>query len=527
MTTPRVITEELGGSALARAAQRGELPQWYRVMPSGPDGWRAYARDVARASSAWLDDLLPALAPSGPAKQRLQRVAGAKGVVVSTGQQAALFGGPLYTLTKALSALAIADAIEREAGVPAAPVFWAATDDADFQEASCARVALGHEVRALCLPPPSVVGIPMSTLALGDLRAEIAALRQASGSAVDEDPLDAVSTTHVTGATLGGAYVALLRRLLEPIGIAVLDASHPATRAAANPLLEAALDRAPEVDAALRARTDAIIAAGFEPQVELVPGLSLVFNADEQRVKRRTPFGDRAGMPRVEPESLTPNVLLRPVVERAIMPTAAYVAGPGEIAYFAQVSAVAEALDVPVPLVLPRWSATILEPRIERLLDRLGTRREELADPHAVESRLARAAIPHEITAAIERLRDDAARGVAGIASADRETLIPPAALEGLQQMIRRRIERLIRRYTAAVKRREEQLMRDVATARVSLFPDGNRQERVLNFIPFLARNGRPLLDVMRAEAARHAAGLVARAGVRPPASGAEVAERV
>jgi uncharacterized protein YllA (UPF0747 family) len=527
MTTPRVITEELGGSPLARAAQHGELPQWYRAVPSGPDGWREYARSVAGANDrgAWLDRLLPALSPSGPAKQRLYRVAAGNGVVVSTGQQAALFGGPLYTLTKALSALAIADAIERETGVPAAPVFWAATDDADFQEASCARVALGPEVRALCLPAPAVAGIPMSALALGDLRTEIDGLRQASGSVVDHAPLQAVSATHVAGATLGDAYVELLRRLLEPLGIAVLDASHPATREAAKPLLETALDRAVEVDAALRARTNEIIAAGYEPQVELVAGLSLVFSTDEHRVKRRTPFGDQ--LRAVEAASLTPNVLLRPVVERAIMPTVAYVAGPGEIAYFAQVSAVAGALDVPVPLVVPRWSSTILEPRIERLLDRLGVRREELAEPHAVESRLARAAIPNEITAAIEGLRDDAAKDVADIAAADREKLIPPAALEGMQQLIRRRIERLFRRYTAAVKRREEQLMRDVATARASLFPDGKRQERVLNFIPFLSRNGRPLLDAMRAEAARHAAGLVAGPGVRPPASGAEVAERV
>ena len=528
MTTPRVITEELGGSPLSRAAQRGELRQWYRATPAGPDGWRTYVQHVARASGrrAWLDDLLPALDPSGPAEQRLRRVAGGNGVVVSTGQQAALFGGPLYTLTKALSALAIADAIERETGVPAAPVFWAATDDADFQEASCARVAMGHEVRALCLPAPAVSGIPMSALPLGDLSMEIAALRQASGSVVDDGPLEAVGKTHATGVTLGDAYVAMLRLLLEPLGIAVLDASHPATRAAANPVLEAALDRAVEVDAALRTRTEAIIAAGYEPQVELVAGLSLVFGTDEHRVKRRTPFGE-TGIQRVEAASLTPNVLLRPVVERAIMPTAAYVAGPGEIAYFAQVGAVAEALDVPVPLVLPRWSATILEPRIERLLHRLGIRREELADLHAVESRLARAVIPKEIATAIERLRDDTAKDVAAISAADREKLIPPASLEGMQQMIRRRIERVIRRYAAAIKRREEQLMRDVASARASLFPNGKRQERVLNFIPFLARNGRPLLDAMRAEAARHAADLVIGPGVRPPASGAEVAERV
>ena len=530
MTTPRVVTEELGGSPLARAAQREELPQWYRRRPTNADAWRAYVHEVAlpHATGAWLKTLLPALEPTGDADRRLRHTAANRGVLVTTGQQAALFGGPLYTLLKALSALAIADAIERTTGVATAPVFWAATDDADFQEAACAKVALEDQVRALCIDAPARPGIPMSAVPLGDVGLQLAALAEACGSVADASPLAAVRRSHDQRATLGDAYVRLLRALLEPLGIAVLDASHRAVREAGGAILGRALERAVAIEETLSARTDAILAAGFRPQVELVRGLSLVFAAAAGGEKWRVPIGESATAARGQgPDSYAPNVLLRPLVERAILPSAAYVAGPGEIAYFAQVSAVADQLDVPTPLVLPRWSATILESRIERALDRLGVRREELSVPDAVESRLARMAVPEEIQAALEQLRSDTISDVAALEAADSDHLVSPATLAGLQRWVLRRIERVARRYGAAMKRRELELMRDVATVRAALYPEGKRQERVLNFIPFLARNGGPLLDAMRAEAARHATAIVGSDASPSRVSDAAVAERV
>ena len=106
-------------------------------------------------------------------------------------------------------------------------------------------------------------------------------------------------------------------------------------------------------------------------------------------------------------ETLTSTVLVRPVVERAIMPTAAYLGGPGEVAYFAQVSAVAEALDAQVPLVLPRWSMTIIEPRVQRILNELGVDAAAFTDPHAVEGRAARERVPSDAVAAQATLRRD------------------------------------------------------------------------------------------------------------------------
>jgi uncharacterized protein YllA (UPF0747 family) len=186
-------------------------------------------------------------------------------------------------------------------------------------------------------------------------------------------------------------------------------------------------------------------------------------------------------------------------------------AGPGELAYFAQVSAVAEALGVPHPLAVPRWSATILEPHVAELLERYGIDRSEFETPHAVETRLAQAAWPSgtarataELRAALEQQSQQLRRALESDGR-----IAPPSAVDALQRTIEWRLERLARRVTAGVKQREAVLMRDLGTIRGSLYPGGMRQERALNLVPLLARYGMGLLERMRDDAAAYARGVV------------------
>jgi bacillithiol synthase len=522
---PRVLTEEIGGSPLALAAQRNQLPHWFVPKPRTPNEWRSYLAGVAAGHRAggWRDRLADAVSATGAAKARLDRTAESGGIVVSTGQQAALFGGPLYTLVKAIGALAVADALEQTTGIATAPVFWAATDDADYEEARWAAVALAGGTRSLRLTDAPRPGVAMSMMPMPGVETLVEELALACGSIADSRPLDIVRRSYTSRVTLGAGYVSHLRALLEPLGITVLDASHPAVRRSAEALIGRALDDAVALEDALRVRYEAIRAAGYTPQVEHVPALSLVFATDASGEKLRVRAREAAEIRRRQPiETLSPNVLLRPIVERTIMPSAAYVAGPGELAYFAQVSAVAEALDVPAPLALPRWSATILEPRVARILSRLGISRDELRDRHALETRLARTALPEDIAESLTRLRRDIESDVAALEVADRDNIVPSASLQGLRRALLHRLERAERRYVAGIKRREGELMRDVGTAAGSLYPDGMRQERVLNFVPFIARYGTPLLQEMRARALEYANALM---GVAAPS--APVAERV
>ena len=525
MSDPRarmeVLTESLGGSVLSRAVREGRLPAGLQpFQPRTLADWTAHVASVrASAGPEWLSSLAGAFEASGAAEARLARAA-RDGIVVTTGQQAVLFGGPLYTLSKAISALALANALQEALGIPVAPVFWAATDDADFLEASRVHVGSADGLRRLALAEAPPAGTPMSRAALGDTTALLQHLHRACGSGAHERFFEMARAAWSTQPTLGGAYVAHLRALLQPLGIAVLDSAHPAVRGAALPLLRRALERASAVHDALAERADALRSHGFEPQVADDRGLSLVF-AHEEGVRRRLAVAEAPRAAAGASPELSPNVLLRPVVERAILPTAAYLGGPGEIAYFAQVTAVAGALGAADPVVLPRWSGLVVEPHAARALGRLGVRPADCADAHALETRFARATMPAEVTQSWERLQQALAASLDDLDAAVRDTrLLPPAMIAGLRRSLGHKLGRAERRLLAAAKRRDDQVRRDIMTVVSALHPLGKRQERVLNFVPMLARGGDPLLAEMLAGARRHAASLVGAGTTEPVPAG-------
>lgn len=512
MSGLRVLTTSLGGGAVTRALLDGTRGTWLAPRPTDVAEWRAHAESVRGSHEGdWLSPLLPSLSAEGPAAARLRRVAEARGIVITTGQQPGLFGGPILTFSKAVAALAIADAVEDATGIPASPLFWAATDDTDVAEASVTAVAARGGLEMLRLEVAAAEGASVGDIPLGDVSEIFSSLVRATGSAVFPSVLDEARDAYAPDATIGGAYVRLLRAILGPLGIPVLDAGTPTVRATGHPFLVRALEQAAEGDRALLARTMEIRAAGFDPQVSPVPSLTMVFEY-ENGARRRVPIdGATSVARRAAPGTLGPNVLLRPLLERALMPSAAYVAGPGELAYFAQVTALAASLDLPQPTALPRWSGLILEPHIERLLGRYALSIEQLREPGLAERVLAERALPPEIATGLETTRSQLLHAVERLAETVRRTEFPiaPSVLGGLAATVGHRLDRFERRVLAAQKRRERQTMEDIATARAALFPMEKPQERVLNFLPLLARHGPPLLDAMLERAREHAQALL------------------
>lgn len=502
----RVITTPITGSSVARLAIDGSTSPWFVRRPSSEAEWKERANLVRGSllSPDWLEAISPALDASGPSAEKL-RSAAKSGFAVTTGQQPGLFGGPLYTWWKALSVRSLAARLEEITGAPVVPIFWAATDDSDFAEASYTVVATSDGAERIEMSSTAPPGTRLSEIPLPDMSGQLARLQEAAGSAAFGAALDAARSAYSSGQTVGSAYVKMLRTLLEPLGVAVLDASDASVRQAAFPLLRRALENAEQIEGALNLRSRELKAAGYSAQVKLVKGRTLVFGEtsgvrDRIRARDVTQVLDS-----VEPGSLGPNVLLRPIVERSIIPTVAYLGGGAEIAYFAQTTAVADALEVPAPLVLPRWSGFVVEPRIEKILERYSLSVEDFRDPHAVESRLARASLPEAVQGGLKQIRDTLATSTRSLTEAEGSELVPPSVIDGLRRTIDHRLGRVERRFAASVKRKGNDALRDAAVARGALFPLGSPQERALNIVPLLSRHGDELIDAVSAEAARHA----------------------
>jgi bacillithiol biosynthesis cysteine-adding enzyme BshC len=435
---------------------------------------------------------------------------------VVTGQQVGLFGGPTFDIYKALTAVKLA-AAATEAGVDAVPIFWLATYDHDLAEIN--HISLPNADGALEVLTTSshdVAGSPVGAVRLGE---EILPLvEQAAGLLGDTEATQLVRETYRPGETLGSAFARFYSRLLADWGVIVLDASDRELHRQAEPIYRAAVERAEELETALLARGEALEAAGYHQQVKVTSSSVLLFtlqNGARTAIHRRgngsgTEFVigaegsaekisqaallDRIG---ASPEQFSPSVLLRPVVEDYLLPTLAYTGGAAETAYFAQAAAVFELLLGHVTPVVPRFSATLVEPRIQRLIERHGIALPDVFNgPEALRQKIAAKNLPEDLQAAFEHTRKSFDANLSTVKEKleklDR-TLVDAA--ETARSKMQYQLERLQAQAARAEAQKGELVGRHVEALSHALYPDKGLQERSIGGIYFVARYGRELLS--------------------------------
>jgi uncharacterized protein YllA (UPF0747 family) len=282
-------------------------------------------------------------------------------------------------------------------------------------------------------------------------------------------------------------------------------------RAAARHLIRA-LGLWRELEADLQDRAEDLRAAGMDPGVPLGDGATLVMlegaQGRDRLVASERGFITRRGkeqfdldaLQRIaasEPERLSPNVLLRPVIESALLPTVGYMAGPGELSYLALTPPIYQRMRIPRQPAIPRWSAVLIEPKVERVLQKFDLDLADLLEPPgSLEARLIRSKLPEEAVGALATLRTAIEAGYDAVSKSAKEidpTLERPVqgtkhqALSGVQDTEKKLVQHM--------KRRQEIELGQISKARTIVLPDNTPQERVLTIAPFLARYGPTLIS--------------------------------
>ncbi|MGA9072481.1 MAG: bacillithiol biosynthesis cysteine-adding enzyme BshC [Candidatus Sulfotelmatobacter sp.] len=456
---------------------------------------------------------------------RLRRGAAA----IVTGQQVGLFGGPMFAIYKALAAVKLAEEATA-AGVDAVPVFWLATYDHDLAEVNHISIP-GPDglLRTLTTSSHSVAGAPVSEVRLGE---EILPVVEEAASLLGESEASQfLRESYRPGETLGSAFARFYARLFAVWGVILLDASDPELHRVAVPLYRAAVEQASEIDDALLARGRALDAAHYHQQVKVTSSSVLLFTlqdgartsihrranggvpefviASERTTEKLSPAEllDRiAGVP----EEFSPNVLLRPVVQDYLLPTLAYTGGAAEAAYFAQAGAVYEKILRRVTPLVPRFSATLVEPKVQRWLRQYGIAvLDAFHGPDALRQTLASRALPADLQAAFDR----ASKSVEDSFSSLQDALskLDPTLVDASQtgaSKVRYQLDRLRERAMAAELRRSEVVSRHADAISQALYPNGALQERGIAGVYYLARHGTELLksiyDSMRTDCLDH-----------------------
>jgi uncharacterized protein YllA (UPF0747 family) len=404
---------------------------------------------------------------------------------------------------KALSAIALAQRLERERRVPVVPVFWVAGDDHDFAEANHAWVLdrAGEPVSIVLRERPADAPLlPLFREPCGaDIGAALAALRAAlPESEFTPEVLAWLEAAYRPDANLADAGAAAINQLLGARGIAVFRAHDATAKRAAAPWILRGLDET--------------LPDGLTPvMVEGRAGRDRLRAEGKAFVTRRS--GERFTRAELEriaaeaPERLSPNVLLRPVVEAALFPTVAYLGGPSEMEYLPEAAPLFAKLGVQAPAPVPRWSGLIIETRVEKVLERHGLSPADFdGTPGALEARLAREALPADLAAKLAALRADVETRYAQIGE-DVKRVDPTLArtVQSARNAALAGTHEVEKKLVASLKRSNETVLSQLTRARAALVPGGKPQERVLTAASFLARYGPDLLDAIAAEVARWA----------------------
>ena len=495
----------------------------YRIVTT-PIGGRRPALPEPRDGG--LDaGIVPAFVPAAGVAGQIARLREPGALAVTTGQQPALFGGPLYTVHKALAAAGLARALEQRWERPVVPVFWVAGDDHDWAEASGAAW-LGDGGQMVEARLRSRAGdAPMAPLWREPVGAEIEAVmdlleRTLPPTEHRDMAIDWARRHFRPEASVAGAFGGAVAELVAPYGVVCLDSTHRAVKQAASRHLVKALGLAADLDRDLGRRAMELVDAGRDPGIVVGDGATLVMldgpGGRDRLVRDGAGFLTRRGgesfsmaaiqaIAAAEPERLSANVLLRPVVESALLPTVAYCAGPGELRYLPLAKPVFERMRVHRPLPQPRWSGVVVDAHVDRALARFGLSLDDLLDPGVdVLAHAAREHLPAETVSAIAALRADLGARYAtlraGAASVD-PTLVRP--VEGAERRALEGLARVEAKLVRNLKRRHETELRQLARARESVLPRGKPQERVLSLVSLLARHGPAVLAGVAASAAR------------------------
>ena len=450
------------------------------------------------------------------AREAARLLADGRTVAVVTGQQAGLFGGPLFTLLKALTALKLADQVARDHNVPAVAVFWIDAEDHDWEEVrSCTVFDEALTPRTVSLPArPGVEPAPVATVRLDnsvlDVLAEIE--RTLAPTEFRSSIVAALRRAYTPGIGMADAFGRWIEEVLGERGLIVYDSSDPASKPLVGQVFARELSMPGQtVKLAALAGSD-LTARGYHAQVHALDDSLALFHLNQEDGSRRAirqqdgrflvgdhqyPAATLVTQATERPAGFSPNVLLRPIVQDTLFPTICYVAGPNELAYLGQLRGVYAHFGVPMPLFYPRATATILDSAALRFLTKYKLPLEALqAQDEAALNELLKTQIPPVVdeafVASAQAIDTQMTRLIQTLPSLD--PTLEGAARSTLERM-QRDLQTLHGKMIQAAKRRDETLRRQFIHARALAFPGGHAQERTIGFVSFLNQYGPALVD--------------------------------
>ncbi|WP_257350563.1 bacillithiol biosynthesis cysteine-adding enzyme BshC [Pseudalkalibacillus decolorationis] len=430
--------------------------------------------------------------------------------VVVTGQQAGLLAGPLYTIHKCISAIRLAKEQERNLGTPVIPIFWIAGEDHDFDEINHIYIpATGRTNKKkldLLEGNRSVSRIPLPKEKLSHWAEEI--VRSLGETVHTQEVKDLIRDAIQDTETITDFFAYIMLVLFAEEGIVMLDSNHNKLREIESTFFNELVEDNEKIDDTFQKEIKMLKQKGFSVPVETESNQAHLFvevhgnrvllqrDGDAFRGKKNECMYTRnelAAIATEQPERLSNNVVTRPLMQENLLPTLAFVAGPGEIAYWGVLKSIFHEFGFKMPPVMPRLSLTILEPHIKKMMNE-----KELDLRNTIYGGVANAKqiwldqrtewdLNNEFTNAKEQI-DKTHKVLRGMTIDIDNGLMPLAEKNG--QILQEQLDFFKTKLEKSIQLKYEHELRKFHEIELNIKPDGKPQERVYNVVYYLNRYG-------------------------------------
>ncbi len=444
-----------------------------------------------------------------------QKLKNKETVAILTGQQAGLFGGPLFTLLKAITAIQLSRHVSNKFNVVAVPVFWIDSEDHDWDEIRTSQLLNSElELKKISLSDrPESRDHASGSIVLGKEITEALRILEETLPVTEftEKLLVNLKKSYYQETTMGEAFGKLLESILGHHGLVVYDSSDSASKPLVAKIFTDEIENIGRTNRLVEETGKLLEAKGYHSQVRPTEGNLALFLLEKKRSPIRYEKGNYLVGGKKEtleslsckitqqPELFSPNVLLRPIIQDALFPTVCYVAGPGELAYLAQLGSTYESFQIPMPVIYQRASATLIDANSTRFIDKYKIPIEQL---QAHDERVLNDLIANLLPASVEKEFQETADSINNsFERLTRNLSKIDSTLAGASHATLNRMQdnlnKLRGKTTQASKRKNEVLRRQFLHAKNQAFPEGKPQERSLGFIYFLNRYGPSLIDTL------------------------------
>ncbi|MCG8608399.1 bacillithiol biosynthesis cysteine-adding enzyme BshC [bacterium] len=434
---------------------------------------------------------------------------------VVTGQQTGLFTGPLLTIYKALTTIKLAVRLNRTCEGCYVPIFWLASDDHDFREVNHINL-LNKNNQVSQLTYAGYDADRRTPVSAIEVNAQISSVLELLESATHPSGfkstvLDLLAAVYEPGAGFSKAFGMLLTHLFKSFGLILIDASDPRIKAFGASIFKEEIARKSPSTNAAQETSKRLLDLGYHNQVNVQSNVLNLFFVDGERqtIESRESIFSLKGSDREftldellkklqdQPDSFSPNVLLRPIFQDSLLPTVAYVAGPAEIAYYAQMKGVFDSFELTMPIIYPRKRITLLEPKIEKVLDSYDL---SVSDLWGNEDHLIKQIVKAKLPQTLEKRIENASLCVNKNLQALEDVVVEfePTlvnTMENVKGRISGQMEVLEKKILQAYKKRNEVIHLQIKKAKNNLYPTNEAQERILNIVPFLIKHGFGFVD--------------------------------